>query len=462
MHKLTKTILRILDGAPPPDRQKQRGQSLLEMAFITPLLIIMFIGIVEIGWYANHYMILLETTRVGARAGTVLTGDLGPLNWTNAASLHPVVYETDADLNWASASESLGDMPSAAAAYRSCAPGTPFGFYNFIACSMLDSLEPLTIKGRDPATTEVVERIVYSRGGTEIARIPVPDDIVISLFSLAAVNNARRSDIPTPEPTNVSPPPNPTPARELVPNSYDHYVDIYSRTYDFDATGADYPPGFQLIVIGRYPTNANECNVYYAEDHASGNDLVWYDDVRDPFDYIPNGVRDFALIAGRFMALEEEGMDTGPEMQRGFVWTGQHRVRGVFDEDGREMLCWGSEFTTEDVERFMNSPSFLGSAQIPPEPRIEDYVNPAQWQSDHDDWVIRSQEIRASHEQRMSFLPSQGLVLVEIYWRHDLLLNFPLLTPLVGMFADTNNVVINVWAAFPVPAVEPNVVFDLP
>jgi hypothetical protein len=447
MRKIIRTILRVLDGAPPPDTSKQRGQSLVEMAFITPLLIIMFLGIVEIGWYANHFLILLEVTRVGARSGTVLTGDLSPLAWTEAATTHPIVYERDAGLTWTSLDEALPQPPPAqSATFRSCAPGTDFGFYNFIACSMLDSLEPLTVKGRDPATTDVVERTVRNRSGDPVATIPIPDDIIISVFSLAAINNQ--------DPATLDP---------LDYPDAERYADVYSRTFDFDAVAPDvYEPGFQLVVTGRYPESANECNVYYDVAPPSGPQNIWYNDVRDPFDFIPDGVRNQANVGGRQLFIEQEGYDEGPEMQRGFAWTGQHQVLGEFDADGREILCWGSEFTAQDVADLMNSPSFIGEADLPPEPQPGDYGDPIAYQADHDAWEATVADILEAHGERVSFLPSQGLVLVEMYWMHDLLLDFPFLSPILQMFGDPNNIVINVWAAFPVPAVEPSVVFDLP
>ena len=100
MRNVARTIMRILDGSPGAGGLKERGQSLVELALITPLLIIMFIGIVEIGWYANHLLILMEVTRVGARNGTLASGALSPLNWSEEpadtnATIHPVAYLLD-------------------------------------------------------------------------------------------------------------------------------------------------------------------------------------------------------------------------------------------------------------------------------------------------------------------------------------------------------------------------------
>jgi len=421
MRKVLQTLLRILDGAPHPTKQNEKGQSLLELAFITPLLAIMVLGIIEIGWFANHYLILLEVTRVGARSGTVLTGDLSPLNWNNVNTIHPVVYDFDNTLTWSDGSYPLGATPPSAINNRSCAPGTEFGFYNFIACSMIDSLDPLVLRGRDPSTTDVVEKNVLGRSGQVVRTVPFPDDIVISLFSVAAVNNESPATV----------------LANRASYSEDRFVNIYSRTYDF---GSTYPDGFSLIVTGRYPTNANECNVYYSNPAPSGLDAQVLDaSVLDPFDYIQDNVRNTSTVGERLVFIESEGYDEGPEMQRGYVWTGQHKIDPTtqpvsVDPDGRILECWGSEFTDAQVVELMNSPGFLNSDGLTAE----------------------------EFQERLSFLPSQGLVLVEMYWMHDLLLNFPLISPAVAMFSDVDNIIVHVWAAFPVPSVAPNFTYQLP
>jgi hypothetical protein len=406
MQKLFKKMLRVLDGAPPPDRQRQRGQSLLELAFITPLLAIMVIGIIEIGWYANHFLIILEVTRVGARAGTALTGDLSPQNWNNQASIHPFIQESVLGEPTAT-SDSIN--------YRDCelAAGRP-AFFNFIVCTMLQSLEPLTLRGRASTGTDTVNKTVRDRAGNIINVIPFPDDIIVSVFSLQAVNNAPPNSIVLPN-------------KATDERGFAFATSLYTRTYNFEAnafTQGLYPAGSQLILVGRYPTNANECNVWQLESGALDVDLTG-----DPFDYIPNGSRDVAN--GRFIELD--GFDNVPEFQRGFVWTGQHQIRRT-RADGAELQCWGSEWDTERVLAQFNLANFVQ----------DDVAGVAAW------------------NQQKAFLPSQGVVLVEMYWMHDLLMNFPFMDSVVTFFGDPNNIVISAWAAFPVPAAEPNIIYGLP
>jgi hypothetical protein len=179
-------------------------------------------------------------------------------------------------------------------------------------------------------------------------------------------------------------------------------------------------------VVGRYPTNANECNVW-----ESGG-VETYIEGRDPFDFYDYGVQNRTRpIDGIVRDIELFPADDEPEFQRGFVWTAQYKHE--IDEESIEpqLVCWGSNFSIEDVEELMNANNFVPDTGT------------------------------ASDTERRRFLPSQGLVLVEMMWNHELLLDFPFFPTLVQMFGDTQRVVITVWAAFPAPTVEPNIVFDL-
>jgi hypothetical protein len=61
-------------------------------------------------------------------------------------------------------------------------------------------------------------------------------------------------------------------------------------------------------------------------------------------------------------------------------------------------------------------------------------------------------------EQR-KFLPEkQGLVLVEMFWKHDLLLAFPVFSPVYNVLGE--NATLSVWAAFPAPGAEPFIKFS--
>jgi len=79
MRRYLRDLLRTLDGAPPmhATRRAHRGQSLVEMTLIMPLLLVMLLGLIEIAWLANHFLILMDVSRSAARFGA--NGD--PLDW---------------------------------------------------------------------------------------------------------------------------------------------------------------------------------------------------------------------------------------------------------------------------------------------------------------------------------------------------------------------------------------------
>jgi len=49
--------------------RRDRGQSLVEMALVLPLLVVLLAGLVEVVFYARTYLAILEATREGARIG---------------------------------------------------------------------------------------------------------------------------------------------------------------------------------------------------------------------------------------------------------------------------------------------------------------------------------------------------------------------------------------------------------
>lgn len=344
MRNILKKIIEILDGTPAVYGQRQRGQSALELALVTPLLIILLTGMIEIGWLARNYIDLLEVTRVGARTATVQEGETDPKRWDNRAS-HVPEYNSN---EWIR--------------YRNCSGGTEayIGFYSFIACVMQRAFQPHVMAVGD-AVDEVGD--------------PFPDDIIISAFAVQAlipdeVPSALRSRIEWPTPL----------------------------------TGGNMLDA-QAVVVGRYPTNANECTELGE---------------RDPFDYIQDFTRTTATdLDGRLVYVEEDGYDSVDEIYRGFSWYGRHTIP--------ETGCIGSLWSVADVERLVNLTGF-------------------------DRQMTTGQRI---------MVPSQGIVLVEMHWRHNTLSQYvglgPVFSPVFAMLGERVN--LNVWAAFPLPKVEPKIRF---
>ncbi len=338
MRKFIRKLIQILDGTPAVYGKRQTGQSLVELALITPILIVLIMGLVEVGWFANNYLILLEVSRVGARNGTVLTGELDPLAWNYNASIHyeitmPPVGET-------------GPYNS-----RNCANVTAYpGFYNFLTCLMERSLAPLELTICDPSAPSAPRDLTTCR-----------DDIVVSAFSLQAIDNT-------------------------------------AVTLNNPVPGA--PSGINMVVVGRWPHNANECDF-----NAAG--AINAQEPRDPFDFSTD--QDDDELYNYLDPISQ------PERQRGFVYLAQHTL---FDNPN----CFGSEWTVAEVEQLINLPNFS--------------LNPVQRQT----------------------LPNQGMVLVELFWQHTLLLQNPVFNPVFNALG--SNTMISVWAAFPVPAAEPRIRFD--
>ncbi|MBZ0300120.1 MAG: pilus assembly protein [Anaerolineae bacterium] len=389
MRKVLKRILEILDGTPAVYGKKQRGQSVLELALVSPLLVILLAGMVEIGWFARNYLILLEVTRVGARTGTVQQNETSPVNWDNEGSILPSL-----DSNYPNTA-SYPDVPinpdDWIQKWRLCdisKPNVEIGFYNFIACVMQRSLNPLPFgraqrieRGADPGDTFV-------------------DEMVVSAFSVQAVD----------------------PTYSIFGNG------VTSTSLGSDV---DWPLGYndqvQAIVVGRWPENANEC--HYKEDdtpYDTADPGADGEDGRDPFDWIHDGGRtihpaNYGIpLADREdrMYLELEESDNIRERQRGFVWNGRHQIEGTG--------CFGSEWSVSQVEDLINLQQFnLDTAQ-------------------------------------RRYVPSQGIVLVEMWWKHETLSQFVGLSPVISpVFAILGtDTVIETWAAFPLPQVEPRIEFE--
>lgn len=385
MRGLLKKIIQILDGTPAVYGKRQAGQSMVELALVTPLLIILLAGLVEIGWFANNYLNILDVTRAGARRATVLVDDQAPdaEAWLPEFTYVPKSYLNDPSevpyqMDYISATDTEANRKT----YRfeandtigqsACnAQFTDRLFYNEVICTMLISLDPLVLD-RD----------------NDI------DDIIVTGYSIEMVNAYAH--------------PNwlPAAARPIA---------------------ADVP---QLVVAGRYPTIANECDVV---ETAPGTYTVAAREPRDPFDFNMNGYQDDGstpLTVDNSNDFEElAGMDSigttflNAEKQVGFSLYGNHKIPGT--------LCVGSEWTMREIETLMNISEYENAADPAPE-RIA----------------------------ARAMMPGQGMVMVEMYWEHEMLLKIPVLSPVFTAVGNAEGkMVINVWAAFPLPAVEPYIIF---
>lgn len=450
MRKLIKRTLRVLDGTPQGyGEEPSKGQSLVEMALVTPLLLIMLFGLVEIGYFARNYLTLLEVTRAGARRGATLQEEFSPLQWernqlTRQGSLAPVM-DVDARFLCPEGNQiaglpcyTAGERPTILETrndIRSCGEvargNMPAGFFNLVLCQMLDSMRPLEIRRNDV------------------------DDIVISVFSVLMINNRPRND-----------------------------------GGDIDLQNQDVPPirpdefsqqGYIPVVVGRWPTDANRCNVWQSVDNesdifiypsGSGTELIYE---RDPFDYFNQmqvGNGNFVSTVQLYdeqtgtteeypieLAEERLNPDTGerewhsvgftpyhhPSLQRGFVYLGQREISPVQRDTSLgpvELRCWGSDRDIYWVQNQLLGGSFvLSPAEI------------AEMQAQFGDFCV---EPDGSPCDQRQFVPNTGIVLAEIFWQHELLLNIPVFSPVYN-WLDDNQTTIHVWSAFSTPTVVPQV-----
>ncbi len=378
MRKVFVKIVQILDGTPAIYGKRQAGQSVVELALITPILIILLAGLVEIGWFANNYLSLLDVTRAGARRATVLQDQQSPLFWDNKYTYVPnaelsVPYQMHYDgtngsdperymYRWGPTQDVVTGNPGPYA----CDPRyTTRFFYNEVICTMIASMDPLVLNPSNGI-----------------------DDIIVSGFSLQLVD----------------------------PSSHPSWLSPLAR-----AIPQDVP---QIVVVGRYPTNANECDVQVI----NGVDTVSPLEGRDPFDFNGNGRRDMTAADDPTGVLHDDftelpgydAMASNPrdaEKQVGFSLFGNHKIPNT--------ECVGSEWTMLKVEQLFNLPDF-----------------------------------NMNNNTTRDYLPSQGMALVEMYWEHEMLLKIPVLSPVFTVVGNPDGkMVINVWAAFPLPSVEPDIIF---
>lgn len=282
MRPTVRKILNILDGTPTASP----GQSLVELTLTLPILLIMLLGLTEIGWYANNYMTLLDAVREAGRYGS--TKD--PMTWADGEE-HKYQRMDCEELttNFDKLPfENKTSWPGPDLSQWGYTTGDerPIGYYDGVACSVIGNMAPLVFND----TT---------------------DDIAVSVFSYAVVHQG-------------------------TPNAY-------------------------VVVVGRYPTTANECQG---------------DDQFDPFDWNHNGLGNDPG--------ELPGFDPGWDDVRGYVFRGNHKM-----DFGGPRPCLGSEFSTQQVQDMLD------------------------FKNDPD------------RQNKVQNLQNFGLVLVEIFWRHHQLFGMP-------------------------------------
>lgn len=159
-HKIRR-ILAILDGT----ATASRGQSLAELTLTLPILLIMMLGLTEIGWYANNYMTLLDVVREAGRYGA--TKD--PTSWVNGEEhnyqrMDCEELATNYDKK-AFENQTSWPGPNLAAWGYQTSGERPVGYYDGVACSVISNMAPLEFNDKtDDVSVSIFSFVVLNRG----------------------------------------------------------------------------------------------------------------------------------------------------------------------------------------------------------------------------------------------------------------------------------------------------------
>lgn len=408
MRQTLGNIVKILDGRPTA----RRGQSMVEMALTAPFLIIMILGLVEIGFFANDYLILLDAVRSGSRVAV----NLDPTDWTYLDARNTERMDCDTAPNlwlmipnnnqyFANGSPVIppgqrklgntdGNPQTGRGQHLLTLPVHPyvnttddtFGFYDATACQVISSMAPLVLNDADFPTSK--------------------DDIVVSAISYISMDYA-------------NPPFNSGHAGGYSaaggPGSYgDYYIAVTGRwplenrfcrtgtnsdTRDpFDYMRADYMTAWHNgWVGGNHNASDNSSADYNPGNKTYEGPILPPNTLFTPANL--GGNRDYRILDSTTVSDDQS--------VRGYVFTGNHQL---FGNTG----CYGSEFSVQDIERRLN-------------------IDPT-----------------ASNLNKSA--PNSGLVIVEIFWQYHPLFFGPLFRGFNGN--RLNDPVMHVWSFYPIPAAE--------
>jgi TadE-like protein len=305
-------LVAILDGAPVPaakhitakgKRRGLRGQSLVEMTITVPVLLVMILGLSEIGFLANNYLIMMDLVREAGRRGSVLN----PTLWSGGETRNYNRLDCDGNNTqyniFASQTRGLarGKPELDAYGYISSATDTgKYGFFDAVVCQAMLSMAPLEFEDLSPWTGPT-----FQNPPPRNAELFSKNDFIVSAITYTRM-------------------------------IYDNAVnpDIDDAKVQLSALPAN---RVWITVTGRWPMENRFCRRI-----ADGKG-----DNRDPFDFKradyysdwKNNLQDPGEINGIL------GLNSGQNI-RGFVFTGKY----VNPEDD----CLGSRLTVQDLETRLN------------------------------------------------------------------------------------------------------------
>ncbi len=161
MRATLRRMLAILDGTPAG----ARGQSLVELTLTLPVLMVMLLGLTEIGWYANNYLTLLDVVREAGRFGS--TRD--PMSWVDGQekNYNQMDCEELSDRFDKLPFENKTSWPGPdLSAYGYADRGERrIGYYDGVACTVIGNMAPLEFDdAKDDIVVSVFGYVVADRG----------------------------------------------------------------------------------------------------------------------------------------------------------------------------------------------------------------------------------------------------------------------------------------------------------
>lgn len=324
MQKTLKRLINVLDGQP----NAAKGQSLVESALTFPILILMVLGLAEMGFAMNYYLTMLDLVREAGRRGA----NLSPVFWddNDTRNYNRLDCDTYSPPDGTSHLFNLGDnlnqnrrVPRGPDAERygyTVGSEGAYGFFDGIVCQIILSMPPMEFEDARPWSADGLMPPTNPDRRAEFTK----NDIVVSAFSYTMMDFNK-------------------PFKGAVAGG------VRGPTVPSD--------GLYVRITGRYPRDNRYCRT------ADGNG-----DDRDPFDYKTPDLYS-AWTRGRPADVDELGYEIGmsdPRYDdprenitstsqgiRGFVFTGN--AIGTVNNGDPNDYCLGSRFTVQDVEARLNA-----------------------------------------------------------------------------------------------------------
>jgi hypothetical protein len=323
MRKTLRQLIDVLDGKP----RAAKGQSIVESALTFPILILMVLGLMELGFAMNYYLTMLDLVREAGRRGA----NLSPIFWdeNDTRNYNRLDCDTYSPSDGISHLYNLGDNlnqnrrvprgPEASRYGYRTGPEGPYGFFDGIVCQIILSMYPMEFEDPRPWSEDGQTPPIPDRSA-EFTR----NDIVVSAFSYTMMD----------------------------------FTQPFKGSVAGAAVGPTVPSNRLYVrITGRYPRENRYCRT---ADGAG--------DERDPFDYKTPDLYT-AWTRGRPADIDElgygigmsdpryddprENIVTASQGIRGFVFTGN--AIGTFNNSDPSDYCLGSRFTVQDVEARLNA-----------------------------------------------------------------------------------------------------------